>query len=514
MELSIYQGHNSSISFYCNGKYHIFELEKLVGFKNFMLAEQNERFVEELINQVLSIIRDKFDCFGPINTLLLGKDWTQVDEILINKLSPNNVKYYDHHLGHAACSFYQSEYEDAIIISYDGGGNDGFMNFYSANKKLGITKIDKDFDCNLGVPYYMAGYPIQEITNKTGYLVDDLKIAGKLMGLVGYGKEDENYLSELTEFYESSNFFDYKRQKDSLSGESSFNYAYCTQKIFENKFLNILYKNINSLLSKTNSQNNICLAGGCALNVLMNERLLKQGFNVFVPPNPDDGGLSLGYLFLHRNENNRKDVYLNGVPILDEEKFETFYLKKYKNIKVSIGDLVDEIGKGKIIGIIEGEGEVGPRALGRRSIICNPSLRDMKDILNQKVKFREWFRPFAPVVRKQDAIKFFHVYGDLENYRFMSFAPRVKEGYKELLPSITHVDGTSRLQVISDENELLYKILSRMEVENMIPVLINTSFNTKGKPTLTTYEEALNILDTTELDYVYSNEFLFSKTDR
>ena len=146
MELSIYQGHNSSISFYCNGKYHIFELEKLVGFKNFMLAEQNERFVEELINQVLSIIRDKFDCFGPINTLLLGKDWTQVDEILINKLSPNNVKYYDHHLGHAACSFYQSEYEDAIIISYDGGGNDGFMNFYSANKKLGITKIDKDFD--------------------------------------------------------------------------------------------------------------------------------------------------------------------------------------------------------------------------------------------------------------------------------------------------------------------------------------------------------------------------------
>ncbi len=86
-----------------------------------MLAEQNERFVEELINQVLSIIRDKFDCFGPINTLLLGKDWTQVDEILINKLSPNNVKYYDHHLGHAACSFYQSEYEDAIIISYDGG---------------------------------------------------------------------------------------------------------------------------------------------------------------------------------------------------------------------------------------------------------------------------------------------------------------------------------------------------------------------------------------------------------
>lgn len=507
MDLSIHQGHNSSVSFFVNGEYYIIELEKLSGLKNMMLIEQSNSYIEWLINQVYNIIRRKYDYEIKIDTLLLGKDWPQVDQILIDVIKPKEVKFFDHHVGHAYCSFYQSDFETATIVSYDGGGNDGFINFFHADKTNGIVKLNKNIDINLGVPYYRSGYPISEIRNKTGTMVDDLKIAGKLMGLVGYGQLDSDFYKELMDFYYSYNFFEHFRGKDTLSDKESFNYAHTSQKVFEKLFLHTLFENFDILNIKSK---NICLAGGCALNVLMNQILIDKGFNVFVPPNPDDGGLSLGFLMEHRNEKNKHDITFNGIPIIDKDNLPNL-IKKRKYKEVNISELVSEIISGKIVGIIEGDSEVGPRALGRRSIICNPTIPGMKDILNNKVKFREWFRPFAPVVRDIDAKEYFEVNEDLEKLSFMSFAPFVKEKYREVLPSITHVDGTSRLQVVSDKNETFYKILDEMERQNQIPVMINTSFNTKGKPNLTSYEEAFQILDTTELDYVYSNGFLFYK---
>ena len=133
----------------------------------------------------------------------------------------------------------------------------------------------------------------------------------------------------------------------------------------------------------------------------------------------------------------------------------------------------------------------------------------MKDILNSKVKFREWYRPFAPVCILEDSNTYFD---DVFESDFMSYAPKVKEEYRDVLPSITHIDGTARLQTVSkDGHKLFYNILKELKERNEIPVILNTSFNIKGAPILTTIEDALYVLDNTEMDYVYVEGFIFKK---
>ena len=135
----------------------------------------------------------------------------------------------------------------------------------------------------------------------------------------------------------------------------------------------------------------------------------------------------------------------------------------------------------------------------------------MKDILNAKVKFREWFRPFAPVVRLEEVDKYFEFSGESE---FMSFAPKVKEDYREKLASITHIDNTARVQTITkDQNKYLYELISEIDKLKGIGVILNTSFNIKGKPILTKIEEAIHVLETTELDYLLIEGFLFKKIE-
>ena len=133
----------------------------------------------------------------------------------------------------------------------------------------------------------------------------------------------------------------------------------------------------------------------------------------------------------------------------------------------------------------------------------------MKDTLNAKVKFREWFRPFAPVCRLEDKDKFFD---DAYESEFMSYAPKVKEQYKQQLKTITHEDGTARLQTVTkDQHSTFYNILSELDKSDEIPVIVNTSFNIKGRPILTTIEDAIYVLENTELDYLIIENYLFTK---
>jgi carbamoyltransferase len=170
-----------------------------------------------------------------------------------------------------------------------------------------------------------------------------------------------------------------------------------------------------------------------------------------------------------------------------------------------------DINEGKIIGVVQGCSEHGPRALGHRSIICNPSIPEMKDILNHKVKHREWYRPFAPVVRLEDVSKYFE--WDKES-RWMSFCPLVKEEWREKLPAITHVDGTARVQTVTKEqNEWLYNLLTEFNELTGIGVLLNTSFNVNGKPILSTYKDAFEIYNKTELDCLLLEDYYIRKEE-
>jgi carbamoyltransferase len=154
--------------------------------------------------------------------------------------------------------------------------------------------------------------------------------------------------------------------------------------------------------------------------------------------------------------------------------------------------------------------EIGPRALGNRSILCNPSFSGMKDVLNKKIKFREWFRPFAPVVQEHNANTYFEMI--VEKSPFMSFNVKVREGWKEQLAAITHVDGSARVQTVTEEqNKWLYDLLEEFGKTNNHAVLLNTSFNSKGRPLCNTITEAFNILKETPIDYLIINDLLFDK---
>ena len=155
---------------------------------------------------------------------------------------------------------------------------------------------------------------------------------------------------------------------------------------------------------------------------------------------------------------------------------------------------------------VYGDSEVGPRALGNRSIVCDPNIADMKDILNSKVKFREWYRPFAPFCKKEDAHKYFDS-PNFENLEYMSYAPKVKV---DTLPSITHVDGTARLQTVTEESHKhFYDLLTEFGKISDTNVLLNTSFNIRGYPILSWISDALYALENTEMDYVVIEDYLF-----
>ena len=181
---------------------------------------------------------------------------------------------------------------------------------------------------------------------------------------------------------------------------------------------------------------------------------------------------------------------------------------------LSYQDLINQtskhISEEKAIGWFQGRMEFGPRALGNRSIICDPTIGEMKDTLNAKVKGREYYRPFAPVVRLEDVNKYFN--WDKES-RWMSFCAEVKEEYKNVLKAITHVDGTARVQTVTrEQNEFLYDLLTEMHNQKGIGVLLNTSFNIAGKPILNTYEDALWVLDNKQMDALLLEDYYIKKT--
>ena len=191
----------------------------------------------------------------------------------------------------------------------------------------------------------------------------------------------------------------------------------------------------------------------------------------------------------------------------DYDELET-YIDKYSATKVNKRDIAQLLKDGKILGLVYGDSEVGPRALGNRSIVCDPNIADMKDILNSKVKFREWYRPFAPFCKKEDAHKYFDS-PNFENLEYMSYAPRVKV---DTLPSITHVDGTARLQTVTEESHKeFYELLTEFGKISDTNVLLNTSFNIRGYPILSSIKDALYALNNTQMDYVVIDDYLFEK---
>jgi len=524
-----YDGHDPNISVYSEktDSFFCIELERLLGIRYLEsgIPRHCKEFVLNYLKNVLKNIGfdENFDEAFFVRCNDTGPDFgIPIDEYK-KCFNIKNISFFDHHESHAAVSFYSSNFEDSLIISFDGMGNDGNFAVFEASLKSGIKKINKFETIPLTLFYSFVGNYINDIAkNSTTKSSVNCAIAGKLMGLSAYGKYDENMYFKFYEYISNNNenlagmekflFLGLHKilnisNKTSFSYQDQLNLAYNIQLAFENYFIDLFKTFFDSSKHK-----NVCFSGGGSLNVLLNERLSKMypDINFFIPPNPNDCGLSFGALSLGLKRKIRSEIMYSGLPILDEEILPNIIM--YRGAEEASPTLIaKEIYNGKIIGICRNGSEVGPRALGNRSILANPCLFNIKDDLNKKVKFREWFRPFAPICIEECADKYFETSKNV-SYKYMSFAPKVKDEYRRYLPSITHIDGTSRLQTINrNQNDFIYNILLEFEKLSGYPILVNTSFNIRGKPILTHYQSALQNLDSTQMDGVVLDKYYIKK---
>jgi len=475
--------------------------------------------------------------------ILLYSELDEEDILFLERKFNKLNKTYEmgHHMSHSAGAYYQSGFKNALTITLDGGGLDYFTDkdLDVISYSIGIFRDDEytkivdnnyqnTISFNPGV-YGTFGYYVSEINKEINEVgksdKNALTYAGKIMGLAAYGNIRDEWIDAIQKYYkhnpidyiddgefiinELSSGMGIELYEDCFSGQDSYDLAATNQYVFEK----LTFEFIISYIEKYNLD--VILSGGCALNVLFNQKLKEylnsKNLNLYIPPYPSDCGLSFGHFTYYQSLHIDPSPYC-GIGIIDKSDLYDYYVN-YNSLNkafyADISRIVDLIKSGKIGGILRGDSEVGPRALGNRSIICDPSIADMKEILNAKVKFREWFRPFAPVCREEDKNLYFK---NVFPSEYMSFAPTVKEEYTNKLPSITHADGTARLQTVnSNQHTLFYDILTELHNRNEIAVIMNTSFNIKGKPILTSVKDAFEVLESTELDFIVVENLLFVK---
>lgn len=550
--ISYHGSHNGALVIEQDGEILcVIEFERFLNYKNVGMTQYKvPRYIVISLQEILDWIEREYgitefdNCYFS-STDFIGENFegTHRPFQTNNMIKAKNFIHGTHHESHAAGVFYQSPYNEALVFSFDGGGDDGEFNVYHVVRGQEMTRLAQLINptynlphlyYNLGFAYMIFGQYFQDISVE-GVSDGNLVWPGKIMGLVSYGTWKEEWLDAFITFFKDdpdghNNEYMIKLDtlgekigvkfdiNDRLSGQVAYDVAATAQRAFEECFIEVAKPYFEQYPDLP-----ICITGGCALNILLNTRI-KQEFNkeVFVGPNPSDCGIALGLMLKHMKPEKPVDITYKGLPILDKNTLAQ-NLAEYSNVRRLMDRdeeyhpyeqweksiLVDDLIEGKIVGIVQGQAEHGPRALGHRSIICNPSIPEMKDILNAKVKNREWYRPFAPVVRLEDVSKYFEFEGDS---RWMTFCPKVREEWREKLAAITHVDFTARVQTVTKEqNEFLYNLLTEFNEKTGIGVLLNTSFNVNGKPILSTYKDAFEIYNKTQLDCLLLEDYYIRK---
>ena len=539
INLALYGSHNAALAVEIDGKVVLVtELERIVNEKNQGLSQYKTFKADDILfySKFLSKwVCDKFNVSEFDNVLYQNTDVNIGEEKFhLEKDFPAKTYIHcKHHHSHAAGAFYQSPYDKALIFSFDGGGNDGFFNIYLAKrgKELQLLKqithpasTSPHEYLDLGLPYMLFGHYLGEIRQEIDVSAGNLTYPGKMMGLASYGNVREEWLEPLTKFFLTQmNGLTYEKplailgdeiglvfdSKNRINGKDGQDLAASVQKAWEEVFLSYAKP-----FMKDWPDYPILITGGCALNIILNTRI-KEEFNkeVFIGPNPNDCGLAAGMLLNNIKPDEPADLTYSGLKLLDIDTISEYIQNAHYCVSSFLDNdkLVDDLVKGKIVGVARGRSEHGPRALGNRSVLCNPQIPNMKDILNAKVKGREYYRPFAPVVRLEDVNKYFEFEGEA---RWMSFCPKVRKEYRDKLSEITHIDGTARVQTItSEQNPWLYEILTKMDKETGIGVLLNTSFNVAGKPILNTVRDAFDIFWRKELDALIIEDYYFRKRE-
>ena len=484
---------------------------------------QNSSYIPSILHSTLNhIIRDLKD---------VKKDFF-LQNLELKNGKKLKIFFVNHHLSHAS-SFFISNFNESSIVTADAFGENQCIGFYSGNKNNLKKIFEQRFPHSLGSFY-------STFTEFCGFKAQSEE--WKLMGASAYGKKSiyQKKINDLVKFDNKGGFFlnlEYfshymfhrpgyvnenlekyigvkKNQSNKDLNQTYFNIAYAAQNIFEKIYLNLI-KNI----YKKNKSKNLVLAGGCALNCVANGKINKNTnfHDVFIPPFPDDSGAGLGaalyvnsILFKKNSKVSFKHNYLGP----NYEDFEILKVLKKLKLKYDFIDNIFEVASdsiiaGKIIAWFQGSLEFGDRSLGNRSILADPRNKSIKKKINKFIKYRENFRPFAPAVLEEKAKDFF------ENYQtsyFMEKTLIIKKDKKKLIPSVTHVDGSGRLQTVNkSKNILFYNLIHKFYEKTGIPVLLNTSFNVQGEPMVCSIEDAIKNFYLSGLDELYIGNYMIKK---
>ncbi len=507
-----------------------------------------------LISPLVNIFDNLFSFLNIRKNITIRNIKKKIKNLGINE---EKIIFLDHHFCHAIGAFHASEYNEALILTCDGKGDDSCHKTYIGKKnKKGQREIKlfaKSKDIN------SIGFFYSSITEFLGFKA--LRHEGKITGLAAYGtKKYENVVSpvilshdgftfknNLIDNYENTSrlflIFKFATQNIKFFWKNLLNNSALELRYYQYKLTNFISKNfkneskeniakyaqctlenkVNDLVLNTlkvQNSDNICLSGGVFANVKLNQTIYeKTKKNIFIMPGMDDGGLSIGAA-LHVYEEksglqakeNFDDIYF-GPKYADDEilsqlnKF-NFKFEKIDNIEKKIASYLHE---GFIIGRFNGSMEWGPRALGNRSILAAPVDKKINNKLNDRLNRTE-FMPFAPIILKEKFSEYFNDYDtELKCIKFMTMTLDVKEEKIKSIPAVVHIDNTARPQLVTKEtNKSLYNILNEYEKFSKIPVLVNTSFNLHEEPIVCSPYDALRAFEKGAVDYLALENFWIS----
>ena len=535
--LGFQPGHDVSYCILDNGVPTIHEeLERFIREKEPLgdgLEMAFERLPESELNDMKYFVNGCPRARKTYPDILAKKEPERKMKELIEK---NGGKYFivGHHQSHAANAFFSSNFDEALVITIDGSGTDK-VNWEDVEKEYGETETFSTaftFWRGKGLDIEpIKRIPMEELTIGSPWRVYTGKLfglssghphglaAGTVMAMAAPGNP-EKYWKDFYDAFKAGgggpspathrNVEKYKPIVE-RSEQDAFDVAAGLQKATE-----VICREIMTPIIEQYNPKHICMSGGVVLNSVMVGKMYDWFPNVeqiYICPVPYDGGLSIGgaqfiYHQVFRNPrvkwNDNSSPYLGGT--YDSEEIMKV-LSDNENLKyrfVDDLDVIDLLTKEKIVSVFGGGSESGRRALGNRSILCDPTNPDMKDIINEKVKHRQWFRPFAPSILREEVSKWFEY--DVDS-PYMTTVLEWKDEVKDKVPAVVHLNGTARLQTVTEnDNEWYYNFIKKFGDKTGVPILLNTSFNDR-EPIVETPEHAVNCYMGTDIDYLYFYDY-------